>query len=371
LKIAGQEASLNSYLYPRNHGCRITQFSYQGYEALALQNQTLRITVLPGKGSDIIEFLYKPLDLDFMWPSYPGLQAARLGAPSVSHSDTLFLDYYAGGWQEILPNFGDPCEYKGAKLGLHAEVSLLPWCYRIIRDEPYCVSVELSVECRITPFVLQKTLTLASDPMLKIEERLTNPSHEAMDCAWGHHPALGAPFLDETCRIFVPPCRVRTLDDEVSPNSRLEKAQDSDWPFVRGRNGETVDLSRIPPPSVRSHDMAFLCGFNEGWYAVINERKEVGFGMAWESRIFKYLWFWQVYRGWSGYPWYGTSYNVGIEPCTSFPPSLVKAIEHGTQLRLGPGESTETRLCVVVFRGLASVARITLGGEVQITEEPT
>lgn len=339
---------MNNYLSPRNYGCRITEFTYLGYKALSLQNECLRITLLPGKGTDVIEFLYKPLDVDFMWLSYPGLSPTGSPFLNASESSTGFMDHYPGGWQEILPNFGEPCIYKGATLGLHGEVSLLPWRYTIVQDDPSCVSAEFFVRCLRTPFTLRKTMTLGGGPVLKLHEQLKNVSAETMDCTWGHHPAFGGSFLDENCRIYVPPCRIKTQDEYSSPNSRLEKSQDAVWPLLKGRHGETIDLSRIPPPSVKSHDNAILYGYSEGWFAVTNPRKNIGFAMAWDSALFKYIGFWQVFGGWSGYPWYGMTYNIGLEPRTSFPSSLPKAIENATQLSLAPGELVQTQLCAVV-----------------------
>jgi galactose mutarotase-like enzyme len=338
-------------LRSRNHGCRITEFVYLGYPALTLENDNLRITLLPGKGSDVIQFLHKPQDVDFMWASHPGLQpAGALKAPTAKGN--AFLDYYPGGWQEILPNFGDPCEYKNAVLGLHDEVSLLPWQYAIVEDDPKQAAVVLEVRCVRTPFRLRKTLTLRPGCMLEIEEEVLNESAETMDCTWGHHPAFGSPFLDERCRVVVPPCRVKTQEEYVSPNSRLEKGQDCEWPVVRGRSGQKVDLSKVAAKETRSHDMAYLYGFERGWYALFHEGRKLGFGMNWDKEVFRYLWFWQVYGGWAGYPWYGSSYNIGLEPCSSYPQSLVGAVQAGTQLKFAPGESKRTRLRVSVISDL-------------------
>ncbi|MGH9511412.1 MAG: aldose 1-epimerase [Terriglobales bacterium] len=333
---------------PRNHGCRITQFVYLGYDALALENEQLRITVLPGKGSDVIHFLYKPKDMDFMWASSPGLQP--FGAvKSPNAKGQAFLDYYPGGWQEILPNFGDPCEYKNMTLGLHDEVSLLPWKYNIVEDDDECVSVELEVRCIRTPFRICKQLTLRPGLCLDITEEVHNDSEETMDCTWGHHPTFGSPFLDEACRVLVPPCKVKTQEEYVSQNSRLERGQDCDWPLVWSRKGEKVDLSRVAPKITRSHDMAYLYGFDKGWYGLFHEDRKLGFGMKWDSNIFPYLWFWQVYGGWSGYPWYGSSYNIGLEPCSSYPQSLTAAVRAGTQMRFAAGETIQTSLQAVVI----------------------
>lgn len=332
----------------RNYGCRFTEFTYLGFAALTLENETLRITLLPGKGSDVIQFLYKPLDIDFLYVSQPGLQPAGTQL-SLSSKGNAFLDHYPGGWQEVLPNFGDPCEYKNAPLGLHDEISLLPWKYAILQDDPDCISVLLEVRCVRTPFSLRKTLTLRTGGALEIAEELQNDSPETMDCTWGHHPAFGPPFLDDTCRILAPPCRVKTQEEYVSPNSRLEKRQDCEWPIVLGRNGEKIDLSRIPSKTAHSHDMAYLHGFDRGWYGLFSDRLQLGFGMSWDAKLFKYLWLWQVYGGWAGYPWYGKSYNIGLEPVSSYPGSLSNAVAAGTQLVFAPGEWKKTPLWIGVF----------------------
>jgi hypothetical protein len=339
----------------RNHGCRISEFTYLGYSAIAMENDKLRITLLPGKGTDVIQFLYKPLKVDFMWASQPGLQSSR--AMKGVTPETAFLEFYPGGWQEILPNFGDACRYKGAALGLHDEVSLLPWACTIVENHPGCVSAVFEVRCVRTPFRIRKRLTLRGGCDLQIEEEVWNESSEEMDCTWGHHPAFGTPFLDETCRVVVPHCRVKTQEEYVSPNSRLEQGQDCEWPRVRGRKGETIDLSRVAPRATHSHDMAYLHGFEQGWYVLFHERLQLGFGMIWDSSVFKYLWFWQVYGGWHGYPWYGSSYNLGLEPCSSYPQSLTGAIAAGTQLKFAPGESLRTQLSAAVVTDLAQFLR--------------
>lgn len=327
------------------------EFAHLGYAALALENETLRVTLLPGKGSAVIQFLYKPTDTDFMWASQPGLKP--VGAVKASSGqDNDFLDNYPGGWQEILPNFGAPCKYKNITFGLHDEVSMVPWNYTIVDNEPECVSVRLEVRCLHTPIRVHKTLTLRAGCVLDIEETVENESTEPMDCTWGHHPAFGVPFLDETCRIVVPPCRVTTQEDYVSPNSHLEKGQDCEWPVVRGRNGEKIDLSRVPDKTAHSHDMACLYGSSRGWYALFNEGIKLGFGMSWDEELFKHLWFWQVYGGWHGHPWYNTSYNIGLEPCSSYPQSLTGAIESGSQLIFAPGESIQSNLQVTVISNL-------------------
>ncbi|MFB3905668.1 MAG: DUF4432 family protein [Acidobacteriota bacterium] len=286
------------YTHNRNWGARILEFQYQGYRMLSLENRFVRIVVAVDKGTDIVEFLYKPLDIDFMWRSYAGLRPFTNTILTKAFPPGPFLDYYPGSWQELFPSAGDDCVYRGAHLGIHGEVCLLPWSYRIERDDPEEVSVSFSVRTLRTPFHLWKRLTLRADSgALFIDEKVRNESGETLDFMWGHHPAFGAPFLDSSCRIFLPECTVITPADYTSESSRLEKGQRVPWPCVQGRNGSPIDLSRIPGTEAGSHDMAYMADLAGGWYAIVNEDQKVGFAMSWDKAVFPCVWFWQVYRG--------------------------------------------------------------------------
>jgi len=357
--------SYDSYAHERNWGARLTEFEYRGYRMVAMENRFIRVAIAAGKGTDILEFLYKPLDVDFMWRSYTGLHPFLNFTPTVASTQGSFIDFYAGGWQELLPNAGMDCVYKGAPLGVHGEVCLLPWNYRIDRNQPDGVAVTFSVRTVRTPFYVEKTLSLNNeDPVLSIEEKIRNEAQEPMDLMWGHHPALGSPFLDDSCRLFLPPCRVRTPEEYTSPNSRLEKGQDADWPFLRGRKGEVIDLSRIPSAEARSHDMAYIYQMKEGWYAVLNQKLRAGFGLRWDHKSFPSLWFWQLYRGGVGYPWYGMNYTLALEPVSSYPQTLTEAIKAGTQIVLAAGEERRTRLQAVAFSGCTEIHGIDDNGRI-------
>lgn len=338
------------YTHNRNWGARLFEFVYRGQRMVSLENRFLRITVAVDKGTDIVEFLYKPLDVDFMWHSYVGLRPFSHTIPTSPNPAGPFLDYYPGGWQELFPNAGDDCRYKGTSFGIHGEVCLLPWDYRIERDDPDEVSVSFSVRTLRTPFHLRKTLTVRADTAaLFIDETAHNESGESLDFIWGHHPAFGSPFLDESCRIVLPQCRVITPPEYTSSSSRLEKGQETPWPMVQARSGGAIDLSRIPGPEAGSHDMAYMTGYATGWYALMSDRQKVGFGLRWDEKTLPFLWFWQVYRGGVGYPWFHSTYVAALEPVSSYRSPLTAAAEAGTLLTLGPGEKRSTRLTAVAF----------------------
>src|SRR5687768_3513482 len=104
----------------RYHGCRITEYILRGHTVLCLENNQLRVPVLLTKGADIMEFRYKPMDLDVLWHSPHDLPPLGNSVPTLS-SPKLgnYLDHWYGGWQESLPSGVGASVYKNAEFGIH------------------------------------------------------------------------------------------------------------------------------------------------------------------------------------------------------------------------------------------------------------
>jgi galactose mutarotase-like enzyme len=351
----------------RHFGCRINdQIRWHGMRALLIQNELLQIVVLVDKGAEIIQFLYKPRDVDFIWRAPNRLRDPARFVPAGGDPASPFFDRWSGGWFEVLPNGGPFSEVRGAPLGFYAETTNLPWEYRIVEDTPERVSVALWVRTYRTPFLLQKTLTLESGrPALFIEERLTNEGRETLPFMWGHHPVVGAPFLDADCRISAPPSTVEVLHAEDGPDYRMGLHQVATWPVVQDRSGQPLDLRQMPPATDHVMDNCYLSEFDQGWIAISNPDLGVGFGLAWDPSVFRYIWLWQALGGGIGYPWYGRTYNMGLEPWTSFPcGGLSEAIERGTNLEIEAGASLDTWLTAAAFTDCNDVAAIDRSGTV-------
>lgn len=356
--------SYQTYQHNRNYGCRITELVIEGHRCVALENEKLRVTIIADKGTDIYEFLYKPLDVDFMWRSWVGLRDPSHFVPTSSRAGGAHMDYYEGGWQELLPNCGNLSLHQGAEVGQHGEVLLLPWRYAITKDEPDEIEIRFDVRTVRTPFHLVKSVSLRrGEAVLRIRELLTNEGGQEVSFTWGHHPAFGWPFIDESCRVDLPKCRIRTFAEFTPTTSRLAPDQMSDWPTASGIDGRPVDLSRIPGPDVAASDMVFLEGITNGWYAVTNTRVGVGFALRYPADVFQQLWYWQVYRGGHDYPWWSATYNIALEPCATLP-MLSHAAARGEALTLGPGESSEVELMAVAFEGVGRVSGVSAEGVV-------
>lgn len=337
----------------RNYGCRITEDIRLGdLQTVVMENEKLRLTIILDKGADIVELLYKPKDIDFMWHSPVELHNPAKYIPTTGSSLCNFLDHNEGGWQEILPNGGPECTYKGAILGMHGEISNIPWSYEIQNDCPEEISIKFLVQTVRSPFRLDKTITLRTgEPVIYFNEKLSNLAQEEMHLMWGHHPTIGEPFLNEHCEIRTSAMKVFTYGDSFDfETQRLAINSEFDWPLAIDRNGHEVDLSLIPSKEAKTADMLFLKTFEkEAFYEVYNKDLKVGFGMRWDKRIFPYVWMWQVCGGSYGYPWYGRTYNMALEPWTSYPGAgLEEAIKNETAMLIGTNDKVYSKMEVYI-----------------------
>ena len=351
----------SQYHHNRNYGCRQHEIILKGYRALVMENEKIRATILLDKGTDLYELLYKPADIDFMWRSPLELNGQNRNPVTRELESGSVLDNYEGGWQELLPSISTPTNYKGMGLGFHGEVLFLPWDCRVIEDTPSCVRVELSVRMRRAPLVVMKTVTLRShSSVLEFEETVTNTADEDFQFIWGHHPALGQPFLDENCVIDLPDGAIgQAYQVDFSGNSPFEPGQEFAWPFARDRSGAIVDLSTVMSPERKIAFNTYIKNLKEGWYGITNLARGIGFGMKWDVALFKYICIWAVYRGFYGFPFYGRTYNMALEPYSAIPDSLDEAIRLGRALRLEPGKQITTRFSAIIYESRTRISGFT------------
>lgn len=351
----------NHYHHNRNYGCRFHDIEYCGFRSLIIENELLRLLIMYEKGTDIVEFTYKPKDVDFMWRSPAVVGASKKNQITKENPAGAFLDEYEGGWQELLPNINNPTNYKGSSLGLHGEACFREWDYRVIEDSVEEVKIMFSVRLNRAPFFVKKTVSLKSyNPAVLISEEILNEGDEEFKFTWGHHPAIGIPFLSDKCLISLPEGTIgRTYDKDFSGNSILPLDIEFKWPFLKNKNGADIDLSKVMSPDLKT---AFCVSFEkmkEGWYGITNPGIGIGFGMKWDISIFKYLWMWAVYRGFYNFPFYGRTYNIALEPWSAIPDNLDDVIKAGRELTLQPKEKINTDITAIVYESESEIKGFT------------
>ena len=324
------------YTSERNYGCRFLEIALFGYRALILENEKIRTLILLDKGTEIVELNHKQSDTDFLWRSPLGLSCLQKirWAP---RDDQILTDGYTGGWFEAFPNVGPACTYKGAHLPHYGEACYLPWEYAVVKDEPSEVAIRCFVRTTKFPCAVEKTFTLKTGvATLFIEESVKNLGGEDLHYQWGHHPNFGPPFIDENCVIDMPKADLAV--DYSAPSGRLETGAEGTWPFVRGRNGTTVDLRSVPAGGSGLCEEIAVKNLREGRLKVTNLKTRTGIRLEWDVTRFPHNLMWLVCNGDIGYPRYGATHVLGFVPRNDAIRGLAQSVTDGNAALIRPGE---------------------------------
>jgi hypothetical protein len=316
-----------------------------GWRSVVLESDELRVVVLPDKGAEIHRLIHRESNVDVLFHGPWGLQPP--GAPPLEGSgEDEFMWNYAGGWQELFPSVNEACTYRGRRIPFHGEVATLPWEYEPLSDS----EVRFTTRCRETTFELQRTLRVDDGTSkLEIESVATNVGDEPAHFVWGQHCVVGAPLLEEGCRLELPARTIVTRPELWEPETAaLVPGQREAWPNALLREGGTTDLREIPGPERRSHDDMYIGDLEETWLAVTNPRLGLTFRLEWEPAELAWVILWQAYGGADAAPLTG-SYALGVEPWTSRL-NLEDAVASGDAIELAPGGRFATQFVVSVTR---------------------
>jgi len=334
--------------WDRNWGCRVDiDGTSRGWETAVLQNSRLRVTILVGKGCDVVEVLYKPLDADITPRTGRGLRRRdeAIAAPWTEMGS--FLDQYEGGWQEILPHGGPPGNYQGAAFAQHGESSRLPWKVSIVEDRIDHVEILCVARLSIMPFYVEKRFSISgSDAALSMTTTVINEGAVELPLMAGHHLAFGAPFVGPGSKIQMPPGTTYSAHAAtVFETGRRSDGKSGVWPDMTSDAGAHIDMSELPQQGCKS-DLHYIQP-SAGWYTISSANQSLTARVTWDIAAQPYLWFWQEFGAGTTYPWWGMEYLVGLEPWTSAPGSgLAEAVAAGTAPFIKPGESLSTALSV-------------------------
>jgi hypothetical protein len=332
---------------PFGQGAWITDsWAYRGFPAVILENDRIRMTLLPAHGAKVVEFVSKAADRDLLY-HHPRFDVRRpvFGA----NAD----DWWTGGIDEIAPT-GHPAMVAGEQLPFLGEFWSQAWTARIVEDGPTLVAVELSCAGIISPLRLDRRMELrANESMVRSTHRMTNVGYEPVAFMWGIHPGLA---VRPGARIQVPGA-VGTFH-EGHPDLGLAQGTRFAWPHLPATGG-SIDLSVARAPDPPSWELAFVDELTAGWVAVTDVASHSGFAMSFDPKVFPVAWLWGVYGGWRGL------YTVALEAWTAHPPRLDEVIAAGRARTLEPGQSLETEVRFIAFEGIDSVAEVSPQGVVR------
>jgi hypothetical protein len=91
------------FIFHRHSGARVSdKLSFKDLTLVVIENDAIRVVIVPEKGADIVSFVDKKSGIDVMLrlpTGMPGLQERN----GIDGSPDILFSYYEGGWQELFP----------------------------------------------------------------------------------------------------------------------------------------------------------------------------------------------------------------------------------------------------------------------------
>lgn len=277
-------------------------------KGLVLENEKVRVVLMPEFGARILSIIYKPTETEFVWhnPRVPIMKPTY--RPEFEDMSGLF---------DCVPTC-ESCTFKRWKLPMYGEVASEPW--RLVRTEKRSRSttVKMQRKCEVYPLIFHKAITITKDePALKLDYKLTNLSDERLEYHYSGHNTLR---INPNYRIILPH-EVAKLKRGMAVTERLGiLGEEIAWPVTTDRSGKTVDLSKVGQPCDGTGENLYTSKLTESWCAAFNESRKEAIGFSFQAKILPYLLVWINWGGYLGY------YHMALEPSTGRPDNLQVAV---------------------------------------------
>lgn len=293
-----------------------SSWTFHGFDALLLENEHVRLVLLPELGGKIFQFRAKNPELDFLWNNH------RV-PPRRAFFGANFDNFFVGGWDHPFPTLEPSGEGVDA-LPYVGELWSLPWSWRQTDAvEPGAVAVEMAVEAVITPARIRCQIEVGEQPGFTMRYRIEHVGEVPFHFMWGLHPCLA---LEPNTSFNIPAGRatvIQSPDGGVGPEGHAYT-----WPQIDAFP-PAFPLNVAPPPAAAVYGLHQL-ELSEGWFEV---HRAAGSWLRIEFpvEVFPIAYLWMVYGGWRGI------YHAAIEPWTSGGLSLDRAVASGLARQLEPG----------------------------------
>jgi hypothetical protein len=269
----------------------------------SLENQALRIDVVPIQGGRIESLWDRRTGKDWMWhPTgyIPSSRSLPVGAP--------FEQNWRGGWVEIFPNEAAHVFQRygqGYELVDHGELWSQPW--QIIEKDAN--GIKMMYRCERVPVDVEKTIVLSEKtPSFRLHYLFRSHSSQPLPFLFKLYPAIA---IEKGDRILLPKGRIEPADLDVST-----------W---IGHEGSL-----------------FTTELAEGWAGIRNNRTESELKIRFDRRDIPNVWAFQNFG------------KSGNHDMLVLGPSTTETTKRKTGAVLKPGERHEIHFEVTIDRSKAS-----------------
>lgn len=301
---------------------RIFRGNYQGMACYFLENQQIRLAVIPELGAKIASLVYKPQDFEVFFQPIQGCY-------SLAHYGANFADYDTSGADEMFPTI-DPClypyqGYEGKALPDHGELWSIPWQVREAEN-----SLVTQVQGTALPYIFTRTIRLEEN-MVHLKYRVSNLGAKSLYGLWAFH---GLVTCDEATRLILPETQqlVTVHDSKLLGPVGTRHG----FPTTRDQAGNPYRLDLLNSKAVEKTEKIYVEGTVEkGEASLILNKGRLEYKLIFPKTRVPYLGIWINEGGFKG------EYNCALEPSTGYYDSLEIAHKLNSIQPISPGEARE------------------------------
>jgi hypothetical protein len=309
----------------------VTEVIFRGRQAVRIENDILRVTILKEAGH-MAEIFDKRAGVSPLWiPQWASQEPSTFTVDSYdqfcSGEDAKLL---AGimGHNVCLDIFGGPSREEAlAGLTVHGEASVDRYEISEVRD-----GLAMRLTLRLAQLKFSRSIQLHAD-RLRVQETVENLSGVDRPIGWTQHVTLGPPFLDPATTEFgASVTRSMVSSSDPGCNAYLSPGQEFAWPMAPRVGGGLADLSRMNKSAPASGYTAHLADPERAhaYFVAFSPQFRLAFGYVWRREDFPWLGIWEENRSRQHSPWCGREVTRGMEFGVSpFPETRREMVERG------------------------------------------
>lgn len=292
---------------------------FKGCEAVSMENNYLRVVLLPTIGGKVASIYNKKKSFELLYQN-----KAMTYEKAKIYDD--FGKYDASGFDDAFPTIeacsvvygSDKIEYPD-----HGEIWSRAFEYKI--EEKL---VRLYYKSEIFPYDYEKTLFLEGESLI-INYRIKNTGESNFPCIWTMHCLT---VCDEEMEIHFPEGTfevINVLDGE----DLGEVGELHPYPLTKNRAGDEFRLNRVRDKSAGRMKKYYVNGkVEKGACGIYYPKNDVRYNIYFDKDKLPYLGFWVTEGGFRG------DYNCALEPSTGFYDNVNTATKNNRIFVLKPKE---------------------------------
>lgn len=303
----------------------VKELLFKQCQALKLENDLLRIIILPAIGGKVASIYRKDKDFELLFQNKEKYyKKPKLYAP--------FAEYDAAGFDDAFPTI-DSCKviygHKTVLYPDHGEIWSGEFQYKVENEQ-----VSLAYHSKILEYEYKKEFYLVGDSLI-CQYDILNRGHEAFPCIWAYHCLIRC---EADMQLLFPKATKEVVN--VQNSDILGKAGTvHSFPVTHSMSGEIYSLHTILPASAKQTQKYYVNGkVAEGRCGVYYPSKDVHYNVYFDKEKLPYLGFWITEGGFRG------DFNCALEPTNGYYDNIDIAAKNAMLYFLQPGRCLQFKI---------------------------